>query len=211
MRHRRPEKKRGSVINAQRGIVFIVSLVMLVLLTLIAVSAIQTTTGMLQIVGNAQFRTEAIGAATQAIDQLVGSIDEQVGLRTRAEAMNNAGVTVDVTGDGQGDYRVSFTPLPVCLSRADAGASIDRVMEVQRSITNANLSQDTPAKAAAFNAAQQRLAQLATCTAGAGQPPQCFWSLWRVRAEVKDPYTGVSLAVTQGTRVLIGGDDQGCG
>jgi hypothetical protein len=195
-------------LNVQRGVVFIVSLVMLVLLTLIGVSAIQTTTGILQIVGNAQFRAEAIGVAMQAIDQLVGSINAEVGLRTRAEEMNNARIGVDVTGDGQADYRVSFTPLPVCLSRANAGDSIDDAMAIQRSITSANLAQDTPAKAAAFNAAQERLAQLATCKGGASLPPQCFWSLWRVTAQVKDPYTGVNVAVTQGTRVLIGADNQ---
>jgi Tfp pilus assembly protein PilX len=189
----------------QTGSVLIISLVMLVLLTLIAVSAIQTTTGMVQIVGNAQFREEGIGAAQQGIDQLITSVTATNGIRTQAETMNATGTTVDINGDGQADYTVSFSPVPACLSRSNAGTYVDNQIHVEQGIARANTPQDTPAKAAAFAAARANLKLLGTCKAStSGLSTQCYWSLWRVTAAVTDPFTGVNAVVTQGVRVLIG-------
>lgn len=192
----------------QKGSVLIVSLVMLVLMTLIAVSAIQTTGNMIQIVGNAQFREEAVSAGQQAIDQLIGSVTATEGIKTKAEEMNAASVNVDVTGDGNGDYAVTFSPLPSCLSRSDAGTYVDNQIILERNIVLNPEEDDTPEEVAVRDAARTRYQQLTTCKANKDLGNQCFWSLWRVTTAVSDTFTGASTVVTQGVRVLIGLDNK---
>lgn len=194
--------------RTQTGSVLIISLVMLVLMTLIAVSAIQTTGNMIQIVGNAQFREEAVSAGQQAIDQLIGSVTATEGIKTKAEAMNAATIAVDLTGDGTGDYAVNFSPLPVCLSRSDAKSYVDNQIIIERDIVLNPIEDVTEADVARREAARARYAQLSTCTAGKTLGNQCFWSLWRVSAAVNDTFTGASTVLTQGVRVLIGLDNK---
>lgn len=92
----------------QRGSVLVVGLIMLVLLTLMAVSAINSTTASIQVVGNAQFRDEATAAAQKAVENVISS---SAFLSTAPAAQ-----TIDVNGDGTGDYTVTFTPAPACKS-----------------------------------------------------------------------------------------------
>lgn len=84
----------------------LVGLIMLVLLTLIAVSAIESTTSSIQVVGNAQFREEATAAAKQAIENVMSNN----GFTTVAPAPQN----IDVNNDGTTDYKVTFIPAPSC-------------------------------------------------------------------------------------------------
>ena len=58
-------------IRAQRGATLVIALIMLVLLTLFAISALNTSTTNLKVVGNMQARTEAFNAAQQAIDTVI--------------------------------------------------------------------------------------------------------------------------------------------
>lgn len=104
----------GSVtgIRQQRGSTLLVALIMLVLLTLIAVSAINSTSGSVQMVGNAQFREEANAAAQQAIEQVLSSPD----FMTTPPAAQN----IDVNLDGTADFTVTFAPAPACLSAKPA-------------------------------------------------------------------------------------------
>lgn len=91
----------------QRGSTLLVGMIMLVLLTLIAVSAIESTTSSLQIVGNAQFREEATAAGQQAIENVISS----TAFTTSAPADQN----IDVNNDGAADYKVTFSPAPSCI------------------------------------------------------------------------------------------------
>lgn len=192
----------------QKGSVLIISLVMLVLMTLIAVSAIQTTGNMLQIVGNAQFREEAVSAGQQAIDRLIGSITATEGIKTKATALNATNISVDLTGDNVGDYAVTFSPLPVCLSRSDAGTYVDNQIILERNIALNPVVDTTDVQVARREAARTRYRQLSTCKANKDLGNQCYWSLWRVTAAVSDTFTGASTVVTQGVRVLIGLDNK---
>jgi len=94
--------------SKQRGSTLLVALIMLVLMTLIAISAMNATTGSVQIVGNAQFREEANAAGQQAIENVISTST----FKTTAPAAQ----TVDVNGDGVTDYTVAFTPAPSCIS-----------------------------------------------------------------------------------------------
>src|SRR3989338_11632734 len=59
--------------HKQRGSTLLVALVMLMLLTMIALSAMNSTSSSIQVVGNAQFREEANTAAQQAIENIISS------------------------------------------------------------------------------------------------------------------------------------------
>lgn len=97
-----------SGIKQQSGSTLLVALIMLVLLTLVAVSAINSTTTSLQMVGNAQFREEANAAAQQAIEKVISTDTFQ----TVAPTPQN----IDVNNDGAADYTVTFAPAPSCIS-----------------------------------------------------------------------------------------------
>ena len=97
-----------TAVKQQGGSTLLVALIMLVLLTLVAVSAINSTSTSIQMVGNAQFREEATAAAQQAIEKVISNTDFQ----------STAPVpqTIDVNNDGVADYTVTFSPAPACLS-----------------------------------------------------------------------------------------------
>ena len=56
-------------------------------------------------VGNAQFREEAVTAAQQAIDNVISSS----AFMTTTPSQN-----IDINRDGNTDYTVTFTPAPIC-------------------------------------------------------------------------------------------------
>lgn len=109
-------KPRGAVIAAhprfgrcthsQRGSTLMVGLVMLMLLTMVAVSAINSTTTSVMLVGNAQFREEAISAAQKAIEKVISTGD----FRTTPPPPQ----TVKI--NGVAEYTVTFEPPPQCVS-----------------------------------------------------------------------------------------------
>lgn len=90
----------------ERGSTLLVGLIMLVLLTLVAVSAIESSTSSIQVVGNAQFREEATAAAQQAIENVISSS----AFTTTAPAPQS----IDINNDGVSDYTVTFSPAPSC-------------------------------------------------------------------------------------------------
>lgn len=102
----------------QRGLSLLVSLVMLVVLTLLVVSAIRMSNAQLRTVGNMQVQNEAVAAAQQAIEQIVGDVSNFYTPVAKT-------VSVDVNGDGANDYSVSVSA-PVCLRMAPvSGYSAD--------------------------------------------------------------------------------------
>jgi Tfp pilus assembly protein PilX len=63
------------IIRSQRGATLVIALIMLVLLTLFAISALNTSTTNLKVVGNMQAHTEALNAAQQGIDTVISRTD----------------------------------------------------------------------------------------------------------------------------------------
>ena len=82
-------------------------MIMLVLLTLFVIAAVNMSTINLRVMGNTQARNEAIGAAQQAIEQVV-TTDFPKNPRPVT-------ITVDVNGDGTSDYSVAIA-MPACLN-----------------------------------------------------------------------------------------------
>lgn len=107
----------------QRGSTLLVALVMLVLLTLTAFSAMRASTNHVQVVGNAQFREEAIAVAQKAIEKVISNGNFQ--------DVTPATQTIDVNGDGTADYSVRFdNPEPKCISRKPTTGSDTNVPKV---------------------------------------------------------------------------------
>lgn len=92
--------------SKERGNTLLVGMIMLVLLTLIAVSAIQSSTSSMQVVGNAQFRQEAAAATQQAIENAIST--------TAFTIVAPAPQLIDINNDGTTDYTVTFSPAPSC-------------------------------------------------------------------------------------------------
>ncbi|MES2018153.1 MAG: pilus assembly PilX N-terminal domain-containing protein [Pseudomonadota bacterium] len=94
-------------LHAQRGAVLIVGLIVLMLITLMVTAAFKFSTYNLKSVGNMQSHNEAVAAANQAIEKVVGSW--------------NFGTTpaghhydVDINNDGVYDYAVEVDA-PTCV------------------------------------------------------------------------------------------------
>lgn len=108
--------------NTQRGSTLVIALVMLVLLTLTAISAMNSSSSSIQIVGNAQFREEANAAAQQAIESVISNSNFQ----TAVPAPQN----IDINGDGNNDYTVTFNPAPSCVSYVPVAPSDTNVPKI---------------------------------------------------------------------------------
>jgi Tfp pilus assembly protein PilX len=91
----------------QRGAALVVSLILLTLITVIVASAFSTGTVSTRAVGNMQFRGEAIAAANQAIEQVIGS--------AFTDDPSAETIGVDIDNNGATDYEVSFAP-PTCVA-----------------------------------------------------------------------------------------------
>ena len=101
----------------ERGSTLLVAMIMLVLLTLIAVSAIESTTSSLQVVGNAQFHEEAAAAGQQAIENVISTTT----FTTTAPGIQN----IDINNDGTADYKVTFSPAPACIKYSAVDTSTE--------------------------------------------------------------------------------------
>lgn len=91
----------------QRGVITIfIAMIMLILITLLVVAAFSLSTTNLRAVGNVQARDEAVSAAQNVIEQIIG---EDI-------VLTNARVNdpVDINGDGITDYLVNV-PEPECV------------------------------------------------------------------------------------------------
>lgn len=121
----------------QQGATLLVTLIMLIMLTLFAISAMNTSTTNLQVVGNMQLRNEALGATQQTIE---AAISTTAFVDTPANALANpcGGVAntrcVDLNGDGVNDLTTKLEPNPTC--------SQGRVVKVTELVITAPTSED---------------------------------------------------------------------
>jgi Tfp pilus assembly protein PilX len=181
--HRASSPRRAPA--RQRGAALVVSLIMLMLITLLAVASFRLGKGNLQIVGNAQQRSQGLAAAQGAIDQVVSSIQFTV---TPASPIPAAGgttntVTVDVNGDGAADISVavaaqcdSIQPIPV--TALDFTNSDDRGCAIQQ-------NQDFGIPGASTNNSM------------------CSNSIWDINASTTDLVTNANFVIDEGAAVRV--------
>jgi hypothetical protein len=179
----------------QRGISLLTTLIFLVLLTLLGISAFNSSTTNVRIVGNTQVRQEAFAAAQQAVEQTISSSAFAV----TPDAVAASPVLVDIDGDGVTDYTAQLTPQPNCyrattIKTSDLNPALASDLSCMGSGTVQNSGLDT-ADAAQF----------------AGNS-LCANTEWNVRAQVVHTPTATKVAVNQGValRVLVSDASNSC-
>lgn len=165
--------------HKQHGSTLIVALVMLMLLTLMAISAMNSTTSSIQIVGNAQFREEAGAAAQQGIESVISSNF------TVSPAASAVAVAF-----GAATYAAQVEA-PTCISSIG--------------LTNNELDPANAADAVCLGSG----AATNTGTVTSGVAPTstlqswCYEQKWDIRATVSDADTGANTAVHQGVSMRV--------
>lgn len=99
--------------QSQQGFALITALIMLLLLTVLVTSSYTLSKVNLDVVGNQQWRNEALAAADNAIEQVIPSMS----VTTPAAQL----IGFDINQDGADDYQVALAA-PQCLRASLASA-----------------------------------------------------------------------------------------
>ncbi len=102
--------------QSQKGATLIVGLIMLVLITVLVISAFNISSSNIKSVGNMQYRDEAIAAASDAIETVIGSDFVAVS--------ESSQIDVDINRDNAVDYVVQVNA-PTCIQVTPAPGSED--------------------------------------------------------------------------------------
>lgn len=183
-------------IGRQQGATLIVTLVMLIMLTLFAISAMNTSTTNLQVVGNMQVRHEGLRATQEAIEATLSTTQFLV---TPLNAVANpCGVQntlcTDLNGDGVPDLTTRLTPAPACKQ-----ARTIKVSELQVSSPN---SEDVGCLQA------QQQGTFAVAGAQTSGDSLCGQTVWEITAQTLNSGAGtatsdVNVSATQGVGVRM--------
>lgn len=177
--------------SRERGATLVIALVMLVLLTLFALSAMNTGTTNLKIVGNMQTRAEAMSAAQEAVETVIST---PLFISSPANAiLNPCGAAntlcTDINGDGTTDYTTRLTPQPSCVAK--------QIIQV----SSLNLANSDDVGCTAGQA--QTFGVTGTNTGNS----LCANTVWEISAETTSAATGSQAGVTQGIGVRISTDN----
>lgn len=158
--------------SRQGGATLMVTLIMLIMLTLFAISAMNTSTTNLQVVGNMQIRNEALASTQQTLEATVSTT---AFIDTPANAIPNpcGGVPntlcVDLNGDGVNDLTTMLFPAPAC--------SQGRVVKVAELVITTPTSEDVGCVQA------QQQGTFAVAGASTAGDSLCGQTVWDIKAE----------------------------
>ena len=184
----------------QRGLTLIVGLMMLVLTTLIVLASFHLGHSNLEIVGNAQRRDQALGAAQQTIEAALHSplLTTSPGsiFPGACPGFPDNTLCYDVNADGTDDVAVQLAPTPTCVKAQP-------IPLTSLNLADPNDQLCTVGVGAGFG------------LGGAGSNSSCSNTVWDVRAVGRDlDPTGTTLAgqgatavVDQGIAVRVWTDD----
>lgn len=168
--------------KTQRGATLLVALIMLILMTLAAITSFNLSRSNLVIVGNQQHRSEALGSARAALEEVLSST--RFSDTPSSPLGTGTTKTYDVNGDGTADVTVvvgqsgSTTNPPPCIKSY-------QVLPVDPS--------DPTQLGCASGVAQQFGVE-----GGATWGAQCADIVWEVTAVATDITTGASVTAAQG-------------
>lgn len=181
---------------SQRGATLVVALIFLVLMSLFAISAFNSSSSNLRIVGNSQALQESLSSAQQAVETTISTSE----FHKNPDGVAQSPITVDMNGDGTADYTAWLKPAPSCyrakpilpseLPAAPKNAATVDIWAPCRPPVRAGgtfIDSDAPS----------------TST----DPESCANSEWNVRAEVKDEATQTQVSVNQGVAVIVFGNE----
>jgi Tfp pilus assembly protein PilX len=182
----------------QRGATLFVTLIMLVVISLFLVSAMNTATTNLKVVGNMQARTEAISVAQEAIETVL-STPTFITTPTNAVASPCGATNTlckdinldDTTSSSSALYTTVLSPVPTCIT-------VKPIKNSELTLTN---TED-------LGCASGQAQQFGVSGAVTGDS-LCSSTVWEITAVTTDANTGASATVTQGVGVRISADDAG--
>ena len=183
---------RTTKIRSQRGATLLVSLIMLVLLTLFAISAFNTGTTNLKVVGNMQARSEALNVAQQSVETVLSTplfIASPANAVANPCGAPNTLCTDPSGGTGVTEYTTRLVPQPSCVT--------------VRPIKNEELVLTNPED---LGCAAGQIQQFGVAGAVSGNS-LCANTVWEITAETTGTATGAKVKVTQGVAVKVGIDD----
>lgn len=174
-----PAIGRNTSRQNQRGSTLLIGLIMLVLLTLIGLSAINSATSNLKVVGNMQYQQEVLGAAQASINKVLskGSYFSDPSTAPTSD-------TVDVTGDGTADYTVTLAQ-PCILSTKD-------ILVSELSLSNAD-------DLLCMSSATLKNAGIMGQQTGAARS-DCASVTWRLTASVNDTSTKAKVSLVEAAK-----------
>ncbi len=175
----------------QQGATLLVAMIMLVVLMLFVVSAMNTATTNLKVVGNMQAKNEALTAAQQAIET---TLSQPQFITTPANALPvpcGAANTLcmNVSGNATPDYTTVLNPAPSCVT-------VKPIKNTELNLTN---SEDL-----GCSAGQQQQFGVAGAVTG---DSLCANTVWEITAQTTGANSGAAVTAVQGVGVRISGDD----
>jgi type II secretory pathway pseudopilin PulG len=194
------------VVRSQRGITLLVALIFLVLFAVMAGAVLNSTLTSSQAIGNMQFRSEAISAADDAIDQVLSSTAFAINTAGFTAQVNATPFRVDVNGDGADDITVNFPAVTIDgVTRAGP-----RCIRFQ-SIPLAKLDETSDNDIGCFGSSAAENSGLGNAETGGGAGTNpfaagqsiCANTDWVVPVRATEPATATSVDVVQGVGVRV--------
>jgi Tfp pilus assembly protein PilX len=183
--------------SRQQGATLMIALIMLIMLTLFAISAMNTSTTNLRVVGNMQAQSEALSASQATIENVI-STPAFASSPANAVSIPCGGtpntLCTDLNGDGTPELRTTLTPTPHCVQA--------RPMKISELKLGSVTSEDL----ACVQAQQQGTFGIAG-SIGTGDS-LCGHSVWDITAQTLAEgatvaNTTVNVTVTQGVAVRL--------
>lgn len=182
-------------VRRQSGATLLVTLIMLIMLTLFAISAMNTGTINLRMVGNMQARSEALDSTNRMIERVL-SVPTFISTPANAIASPCGApntICTDLNGDGTPEFTTTLSPAPACVQ-----ARAIKVKELILQIGNEDL------------ACVQAQAQGTFAVAGAAPTGDslCGVTVWDITAVTRTSgataaNTEVNFTATQGVGVRV--------
>lgn len=177
---------------SQRGATLVVALIFLVLMSLFAISAFNSSSNNLRIVGNSQAMQESLSAAQLAVEATISTPE----FYQNPNGVATSPIPVDMNGDGTADYTAWLKPAPQCYRAKpllkeeipdppkDGETTVDVWEKCRYSLSQTPISIDKETPDTSTN------------------PASCAAMEWNVRAEVKDATSSTQVTVNQGVAVI---------
>ena len=183
-------------LRRQSGATLIVTLVMLIMLTLFAISAMNTSTTNLQVVGNMQVRHEGLRATQEAIEATLSTTQfKETPLNAVANPCGAANtLCTDLNGDGVPELTTRLTPAPACKQA--------RIIKVSELSVASPVSEDVGCLQA------QQQGTFAVAGAQTAGDSLCGQTVWEITAQTLNSgaaiaTSDVNVGVTQGVGVRM--------
>jgi hypothetical protein len=182
---------RSRSARAQRGLSLVVALIMLTVMTMTLLMLFRMSNTGTQIVGNMQFRNEALAGANSAVQEVLSTVrmftTPNLLFLQACDGSNNRRC-YDLNGDGQNDLQVDVLP-PACVGgNITPNASLDLADARQRECAIGE-SQNFGVEGVS------------------GGNSLCADTLWEIRAQAGDfggsGATGARMTVVQGVSVRV--------